>query len=324
MNIDMISIGSPLLWSAFFIIVIGMLCMDIFFIGGGGQHRVSFKEAACWSIVWVLVTLLFAAGLWSYLQVEFSREVANIKVIEFITGYLVEKSLAVDNVFVWLMIFSFFSIPLELQKRVLIYGVFGAIVMRAIMIFAGVWLIAQFHWILYLFGAFLLFTGIKMFFAQDEAPDLNQNRGIIWLRKHMRVTEQLHDERFIIIKQGLRYATPLLLVLILVEISDIIFAVDSIPAIFAITQDPFILLTSNLFAILGLRAMYFLVADIADRFHYLQHGLAFVLIFIGAKMLLIDIYKIPSSISLGVVAFLIFGSVALSLIKSQPAKKIND
>jgi tellurite resistance protein TerC len=317
METNLQSIGTWWMWLGFFAIVIVMLFIDLFLVGGGKRHRVSFKEAASWSIVWVSVSFLFAAGLWWYLDSAFTRELANTKTLEFITGYLIEKSLAIDNVFVWLMIFSYFAIPLELQKRVLIYGVFGAIVMRTIMIFAGVWLISQFHWILYLFGAFLLFTGIKMLRGNDEEPDLDNNRMISWLRNKMRVTPSLDGERFFVVKEGLRYATPLFFVLVLVEFSDIIFAVDSIPAIFAITTDPFILLTSNIFAILGLRAMYFLVANMADRFSLLQYGLALVLIFIGTKMLLLDIYKIPIAVSLAVVGLLIGGSVVLSLMKNR-------
>ena len=233
------------------------------------------------------------------------------------TGYLIEKSLAVDNVFVWLMLFSFFGIPLELQKRILVFGVLGAIVMRTIMIFAGAWLITQFHWILYVFGAFLLITGIKMWWFADAKPDLENNAILKWLRGHMKVTDKLHGERFFVMQDGVRYATPLFLALVLVEISDLIFAVDSIPAIFAITSDPFIVLTSNVFAILGLRAMYFLLADMANRFSLLKYGLAAVLVFIGLKMILIDIYKIPVGFSLAVVATFIGISIGLSLRKEM-------
>lgn len=317
MEMNLESIGTWWMWSGFFVIVLGMLALDLFLVGGGRQHRVSFREAGIWSLVWVSVSFLFAGALWWYLDSTFTRELANTKALEFITGYLIEKSLAIDNVFVWLMIFSYFAIPLELQKRVLIYGVLGAIVLRTLMIFAGVLLIAKFHWILYLFGAFLLFTGIKMLRGEDEEPDLDNNRLITWLRRRMRVSNNLEGERFFVVREGLRYATPLFFVLVLVEISDIIFAVDSIPAIFAITTDPFILLTSNIFAILGLRAMYFLVANMADRFSLLQYGLALVLIFIGAKMLLLDIYKIPIALSLSVVFVLIAGSVILSLLRNR-------
>lgn len=314
------SIGTPLLWVIFFAVVLVMLAIDLFVVGGGRRHKVSLKEAAIWSVIWVSVSMLFAAGLWWYLKGTAGMAVANKTVLEFLTGYLLEKALAVDNVFVWLMIFSYFAIPAELQKRVLVFGVLGAIILRTLMIFAGAWLIDQFHWILYIFGAFLLFTGVKMWFTDDEESGLQGNRLLDWLRQRLRVSEQLDGERFFVHlpQQGktLLYATPLFLVLVLVEISDIVFAVDSIPAIFAITTDPFIVLTSNIFAILGLRAMYFLLADMADRFSLLKYGLALVLVFIGSKMLLLDIVKIPVGISLAVVALLLAGSVILSLRKS--------
>ena len=315
------TIGTWWMWAGFFTIVLVMLAIDLVVVGGGKQHRVSFREAAGWSVIWVAVSLAFGAALWFYLDGSAGREVANQKTLEYVTGYLIEKSLAVDNVFVWLMLFSFFAIPLELQKRVLVLGVLGAIVLRTMMIFAGVWLIAQFHWLLYVFGAFLLITGIKMWWFADDKPDLARNPAILWIRRHMNVTDSLHGERFFIRqKQGgrmLRYATPLFLVLVLVEISDLIFAVDSIPAIFAITTDPFIVLTSNVFAILGLRAMYFLLADMADRFTLLKYGLAAVLVFIGVKMLLIDVYKIPIGFSLAVVATFIGISIGMSLRKEK-------
>jgi tellurite resistance protein TerC len=311
------TIGNVWLWSAFAGIVVVMLAIDLLVVGGGKQHRVSMREAATWSVVWVSVSFLFAAGLWWYLDGSAGRELANEKTLEFVTGYLIEKSLAVDNVFIWLMLFAFFGIPLELQKRVLVYGVLGAIVMRTVLIFAGAWLIAQFHWVLYLFGAFLLVTGIKMWWFANEQPDLANNPVLKWLRGHMKITEGLHGERFFVTQDGLRYATPLFLALVLVEISDVIFAVDSIPAIFAITGDPFIVLTSNIFAILGLRAMYFLLADMAGRFSLLKYGLAAVLVFIGVKMLFIDVYKIPIGFSLAVVATFIGISIALSLRKEK-------
>jgi tellurite resistance protein TerC len=287
------TIGTWWMWVAFVAVVLVMLAIDLFVVGGGKQHKVGFKEAASWSLVWVAVSLSLCRRALVVSRRRDGARAGQRKVLEFVTGYLIEKSLAVDNVFVWLMLFGFFAVPLELQKRVLVYGVLGAIVMRTVMIFAGVWLIAKFHWILYVFGAFLLITGIKMWWFADEKPDLANNPVIRWLRGHMKVTDELHGERFFVMKQEagtwVRYATPLFLVLVLVEISDLIFAVDSIPAIFAITTDPFIVLTSNVFAILGLRAMYFLLADMADRFSLLKYGLALVLIFIGAKMMLIDL-----------------------------------
>lgn len=312
------SIGTPWMWAIFFGIVIVVLLIDLIFVGGGKQHRVSLKEAASWSLVWVALALSFGAGLWWYLDANFSRELANTKTLEYLTGYLIEKSLAVDNVFVWLMLFNFFAIPFELQKRVLTYGVLGAIILRTIMIFAGVWLIAHFHWLLYVFGLFLLFTGIKMWWMADKDIHLENNPLLNWFKRHFAITNQLHGEKFFVLENGVKMMTPLFLALIMVEISDVIFAVDSIPAIFAITSDPFIVLTSNIFAILGLRAMYFLLADMADRFTYIKYGLALVLVFIGIKMILIDIYKIPVGISLLVVAMLIGGSVLLSWIKTKP------
>lgn len=319
------SIGSPELWVAFGTVVVAMLAIDMFVVGGGKEHRVSFRGAATWSVIWVMVSMLFAMALWWYLEGSAGREVANQKSLEFVTGYLIEKSLAVDNVFVWLMLFSFFGIPLELQKRVLVFGVLGAIVMRTVMIFAGAWLITQFHWILYVFGAFLLVTGIKMWWFADAKPDLENNPVLKWLRGHMKVTDSLHGERFFVMQDGVRYATPLFFALVLVEISDLIFAVDSIPAIFAITSDPFIVLTSNVFAILGLRAMYFLLADMASRFSLLKYGLAAVLVFIGLKMMLIDIYKIPVGFSLAVVATFIGISIGLSLRRErQQSERASD
>ncbi|MCC7312833.1 MAG: TerC family protein [Sulfuritalea sp.] len=311
------TIGTWWMWAGFLAIVLVMLAIDLFVVGGGKQHKVSLKEAATWSVVWVSVSFLFAAALWWHLDGSAGREVANQKSLEFVTGYLIEKSLAIDNVFVWLMLFSFFGIPLELQKRVLVLGVLGAIVLRTVMIFAGAWLITQFHWMLYIFGAFLLVTGIKMWWFAEEKPDMANNPLIRWLRGHMKIADELHGEKFFVWKDGVRYATPLLLALILVEISDLIFAVDSIPAIFAITADPFIVLTSNVFAILGLRAMYFLLADMADRFSLLKYGLAAVLVFIGVKMLLIDLYKIPIGFSLAVVATFIGISIGMSLRKEK-------
>ena len=301
------------MWTGFAAIVLALLLVDLLLVGGGKQHKVSLKEAATWSLIWIAVALAFNGAIWWYLDMNAGRELANQKAMEFFTGYLIEKALAVDNVFVWLMLFGYFAIPIELQRRVLLYGVLGAIVMRTGMIFGGSWLISQFHWILYLFGAFLLFTGAKMLWMADKEPDMANNPLLRWLRSHMKISDELHAERFFVVKQGVRYATPLLLVLILVELSDLIFAVDSIPAIFAITTDPFIVLTSNIFAIMGLRAMYFLLADFADRFVLLKYGLALILLFIGAKMMLIDLFHIPIAISLGVVALILIASMVLSL-----------
>ncbi|MGA7586193.1 MAG: TerC family protein [Rouxiella badensis] len=304
------SVGNPLLWGSFAVVVVIMLAVDMLLQGRKGAQSMTMKSAALWSLLWVGLSLLFNFGFWWYLNGELGREVADKQALAFLTGYLIEKALAVDNVFVWLMLFSYFSVPASLQRRVLVYGVLGAIVLRTGMIFAGSWLVAEFSWILYLFGAFLLFTGIKMAIAKEDDGAIGDKPLVRWLRGHLRMTDELSGEKFFIRRNGLLYATPLVLVLIMVELSDVIFAVDSIPAIFAVTTDPFIVLTSNLFAILGLRAMYFLLANVAERFSMLKYGLAVILIFIGAKMLLLDVIHIPVGISLGVVASIL----ALTLI----------
>ncbi|ENN3323138.1 TerC family protein [Salmonella enterica] len=304
------TVGTPLLWGGFAVVVVIMLSIDLLLQGRRGAHAMSMKQAAGWSILWVTLSLLFNAAFWWYLAETQGREVADPQALAFLTGYLIEKSLAVDNVFVWLMLFSYFSVPPALQRRVLVYGVLGAIVLRTIMIFAGTWLITQFEWLLYVFGAFLLFTGVKMALAKEDESGIGEKPMVRWLRGHLRMTDTIENERFFVRKNGLLYATPLLLVLIMVELSDVIFAVDSIPAIFAVTTDPFIVLTSNLFAILGLRAMYFLLTGVAERFSMLKYGLAVILVFIGIKMLIVDFYHIPIAISLGVV----FGILTITLV----------
>lgn len=298
-------IGEPWMWAVFIGFVLVMLAVDLFLVGGNKAHKVSFKEAAAWSAVWFILAMLFNLGLWRYLNGVYGSEVADTKAMEFLTGYLIEKSLAVDNIFVFLMIFTFFAVPAEFQRRVLIYGVIGAIVMRAIMIVAGAWLVQEFHWLLYLFGAFLVGTGIKMLMFAEVEPDMSKNPLVNWFKRHLRLTPDYRGEKFWVYENGVRTFTPLFLVLVMIELSDLIFAVDSIPAIFAITTDPFIVFTSNIFAILGLRAMYFMLAEIAERFHLLKYGLAMVLVFVGAKMLIVDFYKIPVGLSLGIVALII-------------------
>ncbi|EPV4490792.1 TPA: TerC family protein [Salmonella enterica subsp. enterica serovar Typhimurium] len=304
------TVGTPLLWGGFAVVVVIMLSIDLLLQRRRGAHAMSMKQAAGWSILWVTLSLLFNAAFWWYLAETQGREVADPQALAFLTGYLIEKSLAVDNVFVWLMLFSYFSVPPALQRRVLVYGVLGAIVLRTIMIFAGTWLITQFEWLLYVFGAFLLFTGVKMALAKEDESGIGEKPMVRWLRGHLRMTDTIENEHFFVRKNGLLYATPLLLVLIMVEFSDVIFAVDSIPAIFAVTTDPFIVLTSNLFAILGLRAMYFLLSGVAERFSMLKYGLAVILVFIGIKMLIVDFYHIPIAISLGVV----FGILTITLV----------
>ncbi|EFC2103293.1 TerC family membrane protein Alx [Escherichia coli] len=304
------TVGTPLLWGGFAVVVAIMLAIDLLLQGRRGAHGMTMKQAAAWSLVWVTLSLLFNAAFWWYLVQTEGRAVADPQALAFLTGYLIEKSLAVDNVFVWLMLFSYFSVPAALQRRVLVYGVLGAIVLRTIMIFTGSWLISQFDWILYIFGAFLLFTGVKMALAHEDESGIGDKPLVRWLRGHLRMADTIDNEHFFVRKNGLLYATPLMLVLILVELSDVIFAVDSIPAIFAVTTDPFIVLTSNLFAILGLRAMYFLLAGVAERFSMLKYGLAVILVFIGIKMLIVDFYHIPIAVSLGVV----FGILVMTFI----------
>lgn len=308
------SIASGPMWVGFIGFVLVMLALDLFVFGGNKAHKVSVKEAGIWSLVWVSLALIFNGGLWWYLKGTVGPEIADQKALEFFSGYLIEKTLSVDNVFVFLLIFTAFQVPPQYQRRVLIYGVLGAIVMRAIMIGAGAWVVSEFSWVLYIFGAFLLFTGMRMLVAADQEPDVANNPVLKFARRHLRVAEGDHGEKFFVMKDGLRYVTPLFLVLLLIEVTDLVFAVDSIPAIFAITTDPFIVFTSNLFAILGLRALYFLLVDVADRFHLLKYGLAMVLTFIGVKMLIMPWYHVPVQASLTVVAVLISASCIASLL----------
>ena len=309
--------GTPLMWGLFAAFVVVALAVDFLALNKQGAHSVSIREATVWSLVWVAVSFVFLGWLWWYLGGTSAdlaaREAANAKSLEYLTGYLVEKALAVDNIFVFLMLFTYFQVPPAYQKRVLMIGILGALVLRAGMILVGAWLIAQFHWILYVFGAFLVFTGIKMWWAAGQEPDLSANPALRWINKHMKVAPGYDGEKFFTVVNGVRMATPLLVVILLIGVVDVIFAVDSIPAIFAITTDPFIVLTSNVFAILGLRAMYFLLAGMHERFHLLSYGLAIVLVFIGAKMLLIDVYKIPVAWSLGVTIAVLAVTMLLSL-----------
>jgi TerC family integral membrane protein len=317
---ELASIVSPMFWAGFIAFVLAMLALDLFVLGGKNPHKVSAKEALGWTGVWVTLSLSFCALLWWWLDGTAGRELANAKALEFLTGYLIELSLSVDNIFVFIMIFTFFAVPAEYQRRVLVYGVLGAIVMRATMILAGAWLVQQFHWVLYLFGAFLVFTGIKMLVFAEAESDLANNPVLRWLRKHLRITHEYHAEKFTVAKSGARWFTPLFLVLLLIETSDVIFAVDSIPAIFAVTTDPFIVFTSNIFAIMGLRSMYFVLADLNGRFHLLKYGLAMVLVFVGTKMLIVDFYKVPIGLALGIVAVILLSSVAASLYATRNTK----
>ena len=317
---DLQSIGVWWMWAGFGVFVLVMLAVDMFLLGRHGAQKVSVREALTWSLIWFAMAMLFGGALWGWLDHTAGREVADAKTMEYLTGYLLEKTLAMDNIFVFVMLFGYFAVPLEYQKRVLVYGVLGAIVMRVVLILLGAWLIAQFHWVLYIFGAFLLVTGIKMVLFAEHEPDLAKNPLLKWLRSHVRITDNYHGDKFWIVEKGVRWFTPMFLVLVLVEASDLIFAMDSIPAIFAVTSDPFIVLTSNVFAILGLRALYFLLADMAARFHLLKYGLAVVLMFVGVKMLIVDWFKIPVAVSLGVIIAVLGTSIMLSLLATRGQK----
>ncbi len=297
-----------LLWIGFSVFLIIMLALDLG-VFHKESHVVEFREAMIWSGIWVGLAVLFNIGVFFYF--------GEVKGLEFMTGYLVEKSLSVDNVFVIALIFTYFSVPRQYQHRVLFWGVIGALIMRAILIAVGATLIREFAWIIYIFGAFLVFTGIKMYFQKNEGIDPDKNPVVRFFKKFIPVTDEYNKEKFFLIKNGKKFATPLFIVLLMVETTDLIFAVDSIPAIFAITQDPFIVFTSNAFAILGLRSLYFALAGVIYKFYYLKAGLSVILVFVGVKMMLIDIFKIPIGISLGFVSLVILISVIASVLKNR-------
>ena len=301
------------LWVFFVCAVLAALFVDFVVLNRQGAHEVTVKEAINWSLIWVALSFAFNGLFWFAVYQDHGTELANTKSMEFLTGYLIEKSLAVDNIFVFLMIFTYFAVPPAYQKRVLMIGIVGAIVLRTAMILVGSWLISHFHWVLYVFGAFLVLTGIKMWWAAGQEPNLEDNPALKLLKRVIPVSRNFDGEKFFTLENGKRIATPLLLVVALVGITDVIFAVDSIPAIFAITTDPFIVLTSNIFAILGLRAMYFLLQAVAAKFHLLSYGLAVILVFIGTKMMLIDVFKIPVLYSLGAVVAILAATMWLSV-----------
>ena len=308
------------LWLVFVGFVLAALFVDFVLLKKQGAHEVGVKQALNWSLVWVGLSFVFNALFWWAVKDSTgSSALANEKSLEFLTGYLIEKSLAVDNIFVFLLIFSYFSVPQEYQHRVLFWGILGALVMRAIFIAAGAALIASFHWIIYVFGAFLILTGIKMAFAPDQGLEPEKNPVVRLVRRLFPVSDRYHGQAFFVREKGVLTATPLFLVLALVETTDLIFAVDSIPAIFAVTRDPFIVYTSNVFAILGLRSLYFLLAGVMAKFEYLKLGLAAILVFVGAKMALVDWVKIPSGISLGVIAAILAVAIGASLLNARRA-----
>ena len=315
--------GTVWLWIGFNLFVLLMLALDL-----GVFHRkahvVSIKEATIWSVVWISLALVFNLGLylfWDQLSptsTYTNREAA----LAFFTGYLIEKSLSVDNIFVFVLIFTFFAVPAAYQHRVLFWGILGALIMRGTLIAVGAALLKEFHWIIYVFGAFLIFTGSRMAIHRNEKMHPEQNPLVRLLRRVMPVTDNYEGDKFFIRRAGTLMATPLLLVLILVESTDLVFAVDSIPAIFAVTNDPFIVYTSNVFAILGLRSLYFLLAGVVDKFYYLKLGLSTVLVFVGTKMVLVDLYKVPVGASLGVIASILAISVIASLWRAQRLLKL--
>jgi tellurite resistance protein TerC len=310
------------LWATFVGIVLLSLFIDFVVLRKQGSQEIGVKEALNWSMVWIALSFLFNGLFWWAIKDETgSTEIANIKSLEFLTGYLIEKSLAVDNIFVFLLIFTYFAVPTHFQKRVLMIGIIGAIVLRSVMILVGGWLLSEFHWVLYVFGAFLILTGVKMWWAAGKEPNLDDNPALKLLRRLIPVSKNYDGENFWTLENGRKIATPLFMVICLIALTDVIFAVDSIPAIFAITNDPFIVLTSNVFAILGLRAMYFLLAAVANKFHLLNYGLALILVFIGAKMCLIDVYKIPVLFSLGLVVVILILTMILSVRTAKPNTK---
>lgn len=298
-----------LLWIGFNVFVLAMLSLDLG-VFHRKAHEVKVKEALWWSAVWIGLAMLFNAGVYFWRGEEAA--------LEFLTGYLLEKALSVDNIFVFIMIFAYFRVPALYQHKVLFWGILGALVMRAIFIATGITLLQHFHWVIYIFGAFLILTGIKLAVQQDKEVHPEKNPMLKLFRRFMPVTKDFEGDKFLVKRDGRRFATPLLVVLLMVETTDVVFALDSIPAILAITTDPFIVYTSNVFAILGLRALYFALAGIMQMFHYLSYGLAAILVFVGVKMMIMDFYKLPIGISLGVVAGILAIAVILSLVRPRP------
>jgi tellurite resistance protein TerC len=294
-----------LLWGIFNLFVVGMLALDLG-VFHRRAHEVRIREALVWSAFWIALSLLFNLGIYFWRDSETA--------LEFLTGYLLEKSLSVDNIFVFLMIFTYFRVPYLHQHKVLFWGILGALIMRALFILVGITLIQQFHWVIYIMGGFLVITGIKMATQKDSDIHPERNPVLRLVRRLVPVTENYEGGRFFVRRSGRLLATPLFIVVLVVETTDVVFAVDSIPAILAITLDPFIVYTSNVFAILGLRALYFALAGIMRLFHYLPYGLSFILVFVGIKMLLVDIYKIPIGIALGTVAGVLVMSVIASIV----------
>jgi len=307
------SVGTPVLWGGFLVFVLAMLALDLG-VFHRKTHAVRFREALLWSGVWVSLALLFDGGLWW----KFGQQTG----IEFLSGYLIEKSLSIDNIFVFVAIFTSLGIPAMYQHRVLFWGIFTALVLRAVMILGGAAMLERFHWLVYIFGAFLIVTGIRFFLQRNREP--RPEESAIWrvARRVLPSTSRLDDGRFFTVENGKRLATPLLLALVLVESADVVFALDSIPAVFAVTRDPFIVFTSNIFAILGLRSLYFVVAGAIQRVTYLKVGLSAVLVFVGVKMTLVDLVKVSSALSLSVISILLAASVVASVLRKRSAGKL--
>ncbi len=293
------------LWTGFLVFVIIMLALDLG-VFHRKSHEVKIREALIWSAVWISLALIFNYGIFIFMGRE--------KAIEFLTGYVIEKSLSIDNLFVFIMVFTYFNVDTKYQHKILFWGILGALVMRAIFIFAGVALISMFHWIIYVFGGFLIFTGIKMLFHKDEKLNPNKNPLVIIFKKFFPVTEEMHGSKFFVKINARTVATPLFIVLLVIEFTDLIFAVDSIPAILAISNDTFIIFTSNVFAILGLRALYFALAGITKYFYYLKYGLSAILVFVGIKMIIAEFYKIPIVYSLLSILGILVISIVFSIV----------
>jgi tellurite resistance protein TerC len=306
------TIGTPLLWGGFLLLIFALLALDL-----GVFHRkahvIGLREALLWSVFWICLALVFNAGVYFW----FGHKHA----LEFFTGYVIEKALSVDNIFVFVVIFTYFAVPRELHHRVLFWGIVGALVLRAVFIVLGAALIQMFHWVIYIFGAFLIFTGAKLFLDRGSEVHPEQNPVLKLFRRFVRSVDGYRGARFFVTENGVRYATPLLLVLVCIEATDVVFAMDSIPAIFAITRDPFIVFTSNIFAILGLRALYFLLAGVIPKFRYLRVGLAVVLVFVGIKMVIEGFYEIPIVLSLLVILVVLSASILLSWIIPEDRSK---
>lgn len=301
-------------WIIFNLFVLIMLALDL-----GVFHRklhvVNVKEALVWTGIWIFLAMGF--------NVLIYFNFGETKALEFFTGYLIEKALSVDNIFVFILIFTYFQVPPQYQHKVLFWGIIGALIMRVIFIFAGVALLEKFHWTIYIFGGFLIYTGVKMLTQKDKEIEPDKNPVIKWFKRLVPTTNEMQGDRFFVRVNNKTFATPLFVVLIMIEISDLIFAVDSIPAILAVTQDHFIVYTSNVFAILGLRSLYFALANIIERFKYLAVGLALILVFVGIKMVAVDLYKIPIYFSLFIIVFILLGSVLFSLYKTKNNRQIN-